>query len=598
MRAIALFGLERRPLRRQRLDFALEREPAHGKGEQSSRSAAISAFEPLTHSRRAAATATPSSAASRSIASSQEALPRALFQEAVAAAQRPLELADARAMAGVDRQHEAVEETPPLARRAGEQRIHRRRQPDDAQMSVKARDEATGARSMRSAPLRRRRRPGSSRSRADGVSPSSSTSIESAKPPAPPIRAHSASSARLQAPARRQQRQSLEEIGLAGAVLAAQDDEAAVDRKIERRIGAEIVQHQAPHERAPRPGMRPSGLAMAAACATSAARRKWAAALAATVRETLVTTFDVLMPAEGMGAVADLIAERLPLHRLWLERDPDAWFATWGPKIRAVASNGPAAPIDAAFMGRLPNLEIVASFGVGYDHVDAKWAAAHGIVVTHTPGVLDDEVAELAMALTVMAVRRLPQAERFLRAGEWRKGGFPLSASLRGRTMGILGLGRIGKAIAARAQELSASKSSITAAARKPGVAYRFYPSLAAMAKACDILMVAAPGGAGNAPYRRRRAARRAGAGRGAHQHRPRLAGRRAGPDRGADERDNPRRRPRRLRQRAGGSGRAARARQCGAAAPCRLGFGEDAERDGRMRGAEPVRLVGRRNRR
>ena len=76
-------------------------------------------------------------------------------------------------------------------------------------------------------------------------------------------------------------------------------------------------------------------------------------------------------------------------------------------------------------MSRLPKLEIVASFGVGYDHVDARWAGEHGIIVTHTPGVLDDEVADTAMALTIMAVRRLPQAERFLRAGEWLKGLFP-----------------------------------------------------------------------------------------------------------------------------------------------------------------------------
>jgi lactate dehydrogenase-like 2-hydroxyacid dehydrogenase len=71
-------------------------------------------------------------------------------------------------------------------------------------------------------------------------------------------------------------------------------------------------------------------------------------------------------------------------------------------------------------MRRLPALEIVASFGVGHDHVDAKWARAGGVIVTHTPGALDDEVADTAMALTMMVVRRLPQAERFLRAGAAR----------------------------------------------------------------------------------------------------------------------------------------------------------------------------------
>jgi lactate dehydrogenase-like 2-hydroxyacid dehydrogenase len=203
---------------------------------------------------------------------------------------------------------------------------------------------------------------------------------------------------------------------------------------------------------------------------------------------------DVLMPAEGMGIIADLIVEKLPLHRLWLEPDPDAWFAEWGPRIRAVAASGPQPPIDAEFMRGLPNLEIVASFGVGYDHVDAMVAGEYGVIVTHTPGVLDDEVADTAVALTIMAVRRLPQAERFLRAGQWLEGPFPLSASLRGRTMGILGLGRIGKAIARRARSFGVEVVYHGRRAQTD-VPWRFYASLIEMAKACDILMVAAPGG-------------------------------------------------------------------------------------------------------
>ena len=204
---------------------------------------------------------------------------------------------------------------------------------------------------------------------------------------------------------------------------------------------------------------------------------------------------DVLMPSEGMGLIADLIAEWLPLHRLWLESDPDAWLKEWGPRIRAVASSGHQAPIDAAFMNRLPKLEIVASFGVGYDHVDAEWAGRHRIIVTHTPGVLDEEVADTAMGLTLMAVRRLPQAERFLRSGAWEKGGFPLTASLRGRTMGVLGLGRIGKAIATRARSFGV-EVVYHGRREQPGVPYRYFSTLVDMAEACDILMVAAPGGA------------------------------------------------------------------------------------------------------
>jgi lactate dehydrogenase-like 2-hydroxyacid dehydrogenase len=205
-------------------------------------------------------------------------------------------------------------------------------------------------------------------------------------------------------------------------------------------------------------------------------------------------SLDVVMPSEGMGIVADLVEARLPLHRLWLEKDRKAWLAEWGPRIRALASNGGHQPIDGAFLSDFPNLEIVASFGVGYDHIDARWAGEHGILVTNTPGVLDDEVADTAMGLTIMAVRQLPQAERYLREGKWLKANYPLTASLRGRTMGILGLGRIGKAIAERARSFGLEVIYHGRRAQA-GVPYRYYGSLTEMARACDILMIAAPGG-------------------------------------------------------------------------------------------------------
>jgi lactate dehydrogenase-like 2-hydroxyacid dehydrogenase len=208
-----------------------------------------------------------------------------------------------------------------------------------------------------------------------------------------------------------------------------------------------------------------------------------------------VKSLDVLMPVEGMGLIGELIGARLPLHRLWLEPNPDLWLAEWTPRIRAIALAGHFRA-DEAYMRRFPGLEIISSFGVGYDHIDAKTAARLGIIVTNTPGVLDDEVADTALGLMLMAVRQLPQAERYLRAGNWPKGAYPLTASLRGRTVGIIGLGRIGKAIATR---VGGFGLDVVYHGRHPqaDVAYRYYPSLVEMAKASDILVVVAPGGPG-----------------------------------------------------------------------------------------------------
>ena len=207
-------------------------------------------------------------------------------------------------------------------------------------------------------------------------------------------------------------------------------------------------------------------------------------------------SFDVLMPVEGMGLIGEMIGAKLPLHRLWLEPNPDVWLAEWAPRVRAIALAGHVRA-DEAYMRRFPSLEIISSFGVGYDHIDGKAAERLGVIATNTPGVLDDEVADTALGLMLMTVRQLPQAERYLRAGQWAaKGAYPLTPSLRGRTAGILGLGRIGKAIATR---VSAFGLDVVYHGRNPqdDVPYRYYPSLIDMAKASDVLIVVAPGGPG-----------------------------------------------------------------------------------------------------
>jgi lactate dehydrogenase-like 2-hydroxyacid dehydrogenase len=183
------------------------------------------------------------------------------------------------------------------------------------------------------------------------------------------------------------------------------------------------------------------------------------------------------------------------VHKLIEAKDPEAFLKEIAPRIRGIAVAYTANKIDGAFMSRFPKLEIVASFGVGYDHVDAKWAGEHGIVVTNTPEVLNEEVADTALGLLLCTLREFPQAERYLRAGKWPKGGYPLTPTLQGRTVGVVGMGRIGKAIGRR---LEAFGVSVVYHSRNPqsGVTYKYYPKLVDMARDVDTLMVIVPGGA------------------------------------------------------------------------------------------------------
>lgn len=202
----------------------------------------------------------------------------------------------------------------------------------------------------------------------------------------------------------------------------------------------------------------------------------------------------VLMPGPMHPAVAEGLEGHCELIRLWEESDPDAVLAARRDEIVAVATGG--GRIDGPFLDRLPAVRIVASFGVGYDRIDANAAAERGVVVTNTPGVLDDEVADTALGLLLMTVRELPQAERYLRDGKWQDGPYPLTrATMRGRRMGILGLGRIGQAIADRVAPFGISVAYHNR--RRKDVGYRYYPSLLEMARDVDTLMIIIPGGDG-----------------------------------------------------------------------------------------------------
>jgi lactate dehydrogenase-like 2-hydroxyacid dehydrogenase len=202
----------------------------------------------------------------------------------------------------------------------------------------------------------------------------------------------------------------------------------------------------------------------------------------------------VLMPTPTMPLIVEGLASAFTLHKLWEQSDPDAYLAANAGSIRAIAG-GAKKRMDGDWLGRFGKLEFVSNFGVGYDGVDAAWCGQNGVIVSNTPDVLTDEVADLAIGLLLSTLRQLPQADAYLRRGEWLKAPFPLTATLRGRKVGILGLGRIGKAIGKRLEGFGVE---VSYHGRNPqaDVAYRYFASLREMAAAVDVLLSVAPGGA------------------------------------------------------------------------------------------------------
>jgi hydroxypyruvate reductase len=183
------------------------------------------------------------------------------------------------------------------------------------------------------------------------------------------------------------------------------------------------------------------------------------------------------------------------VHDRLHETDPEA-FARVAPTIRAVTGGGES-QVPAALMDRLPALEIVSIMGVGYDKVDVPSAIARRVPVTHTPNVLNDEVADLAIALMLSVARRVPQADRYVRDGSWEaKGNMPLARKVSGARLGIVGLGRIGQAIATRAEAFGMS-IAYTARNARPALSYRYFPSAKALAAEVDFLVLITPGGEG-----------------------------------------------------------------------------------------------------
>jgi lactate dehydrogenase-like 2-hydroxyacid dehydrogenase len=203
---------------------------------------------------------------------------------------------------------------------------------------------------------------------------------------------------------------------------------------------------------------------------------------------------EIIITAKGhAGTMATLQAE-FNTHHLSEASDRNALFEKCAPRVRGLATFGPM-PVDGRLMDALPKLEIISNFGVGVDAINLADARQRKIIVTNTPDVLNDCVADTALALVMNTVRKFPQSEAYLRAGHWAaRGPYPLTTSLGGKTLGILGLGRIGEAIAKRA--IACGMKIRYHNRNRKDVPYPYDPDPVTLAKNADVLMVVTPGGA------------------------------------------------------------------------------------------------------
>lgn len=203
---------------------------------------------------------------------------------------------------------------------------------------------------------------------------------------------------------------------------------------------------------------------------------------------------EILVVAKVWPPYLEALKEAFVVHDRLHEGDA-ATFAQVAPRIRGIAGSGES-QVSRELIAKLPALEIISVFGVGYDRYDIAAARERGIPVTNTPDVLTDDVADMGISLMLAISRKLPQADTYVREGKWPSGPMPLARKVSGARLGIVGLGRIGSAIARRAEgfDMSIAYTSRNKVANSP---YTYYPTPAALAAEVDFLMVITPGGAG-----------------------------------------------------------------------------------------------------
>ena len=202
---------------------------------------------------------------------------------------------------------------------------------------------------------------------------------------------------------------------------------------------------------------------------------------------------DVLVVSKLWPPMMEALHGAFTVHDRTHESNPSA-FAKVAATIRAISGSGESR-VPASLIAQLPALEVISVFGVGYDGYDVAAARARGVPVTNTPDVLTDEVADMGMGLMLSIARRIPHADKYVREGRWPSGPMPLARKVSGARLGIVGLGRIGLAIATRAASFGMDISYTTRTARSD-VPYRYFPTAVALAAEVDFLMVITPGGA------------------------------------------------------------------------------------------------------
>ena len=205
---------------------------------------------------------------------------------------------------------------------------------------------------------------------------------------------------------------------------------------------------------------------------------------------------EIVITAQGHKGTLERLQNEFSAVKLWEAADRDAVLKA-AAHIRGLAHFGHS-KVDGQLMDALPKLEIISNFGVGVDQIDLDAAKKRNIIVTNTPDVLNDCVADTALALVLNTLRKYPQSESYLRSGFWpTRGPYPLATSVGGKTLGILGLGRIGEAIAKRAQAFGMKIRYHNR--NKKNVPYPYDADPVTLAKNSDVLLVVTPGGAGTA---------------------------------------------------------------------------------------------------